>query len=195
MGYRVHSLSSIPVENGVDLYIFVINGDINEDLYGYLSKNFDRIAQNIGDSAVIAEGFDRRDWGHSICEAYLKNYDSPSDFGYEDYDAMYTALPAILITDCHPSCTGEYGHMLEDGEALRLLVPLRYAKSEFGDLDSFFRSLEQFTRDRNEDFLNKFASPDFFEKVKEQSDLLVLQPNIFGIGVNINNFLKRIGKN
>ena len=192
MGYRVHSLSSLPFEDDVDLYILVINGALTEDIYGYLRKNFDRIAQNIGDRAVIAEGFNREGWGEQVIDAYLKDYSTPSGTTFATYRDLYKFLPALLITDYHPKRV--YRKEIRDHNALRLFIPLRDAKASYGDLDFFFRSLEDFTQNRSADFIANFETPGFLAQASQHHDVLMLQPNFFGIGININAFLDKVGR-
>ena len=126
MGYMLNSLGNLPVDDEVRFYVFVINGQWQEPLYGMIEKNFSSIARSIGKHAVIAKGLNPTEWYGEIAETYLGK-----DHG--DYAPL---LPALLITNTHPASTSE--------QSMRLLIPLRDVESRFGGWPQFFSSLSDF---------------------------------------------------
>lgn len=172
MGYQLTSLGNLPIQPEIDLYIFVIDGNWRGGRIEILESNFAEIAQSIGPNAVIAKGFQESLWSDELCQKYLG----------KEYSSMMPHLPALLITNDHPEDLRE--------ESLRLLIPLALAEEEFGDLEGFFRDLTRFAKDRETDFLERFR--DQRDWVAEGNTLLELKPNFFGIGINLNEFIRRI---
>lgn len=172
MGYQLTSLGNLPVERDITLYIFIINGNWQGGRYELLERNFSEIAKSIGPNAIIAKGFDEVLWSQELCEKYLG----------KDYNTVFNLLPALLLSDQHPD------NLTED--SLRLLIPLKDAEDKFGDLESFFRGLARFAHDHDTSFLAKFK--DQRDWVREGNRIIDLRPNLFGIGVNLNEFIRRI---
>src|SRR5262245_4418343 len=93
MGYLLNELANLPVDENIHFYIFVINGQYREPLYGMMQENFANLAKSIGSSAVIAMGTDPQGFSSDVATAY---------FG--DNDCSYLELlPAMVITNAHPS--------------------------------------------------------------------------------------------
>lgn len=172
MGYQLTSLGNLPIEEDVTLYIFVINGNWLGGRYDVLEQNFSEIARAIGPNAVIAKGFEESLWSEELCQKYLGR----------DYSELFDLLPALLLAEDHPET-------LEEG-SLRLLISLKNAEDEFGDLESFFRALTRFARDRDATFLDRFK--DQRDWLQEGNSIIDLKPNFFGIGVNLNEFIRKI---
>lgn len=172
MGYQLTSLGNLPVQPDIDLYIFVVDGNWRGGRFEILEDNFSEIARAIGPKAIIAKGFKESLWSEELCRRYLG----------KEYDAILPHLPALLITNAHPA-------KLTD-ESLRLLIPLGQGEEEFGDLESFFRGLSRFAEKRDPQFLRRFE--DQRDWIKEGNKIIDLKPNFFGIGVNLNEFIRRI---
>lgn len=171
MGYQLTSLGNLPVEPDIDLYIFVIDGNWRGGRFEILQSNFSEIARGIGPTAIIAKGFEEPLWSKELCTHYLG----------KKYRAIFPHLPALLLTDVHPENLTE--------ESLRLLIPLGRAEEEFGDLETFFRALTRFATTKNPDFLERFR--DQKDWIAEGNEVIELKPNFFGIGVNLNEFIRR----
>ncbi len=57
MGYALSSDANLPVEEDVNLYIFMLGSPgWHGDLYEIVERNFDNIAREIGPNAVIVKG-------------------------------------------------------------------------------------------------------------------------------------------
>lgn len=171
MGYMLNSLGNLPVDEDINLYIFVVNGGWRGGLYDVIEQNFSSIAQRIGANAVIAKGFDSEVWSSQIAQKY---------FG-EHHSELFEALPALFLTDAHPDNL--------NNESLRLIIPLRDVEQRFGDWDTFFRSLSNFTLEKNPEFLERFE--DSRDLITEGNRIIDLKPNIFGIGVNVNALIEK----
>jgi hypothetical protein len=88
MGYMIHSLASLPVQKGVTLYIFVINGQFRDRYFEALERCFPQIASEIGDESAIVRGLTDA-FTKDVCLHYLGK--RPQE--------MYDLLPALLVTD------------------------------------------------------------------------------------------------
>ena len=172
MGYMLSSLGNLQIDDNVELYIFVVNGGWHGGLYDSIEKNFAQLARSIGPAAVIAKGFEEGLWSQEICQKYLG----------KDYQSLFDFLPALLLTDTHPD-------MLRD-ESLRLLIPLREAQDEFGDIEAFFRALSRFATTKDPEFIDRFKEQKDF--IDEGLRIVDLKPNFMGIGVNLNALIERV---
>jgi len=173
MGYLLSSLAQLPVGDNVDLYIFVINGGWRGGSHQIIEENFAKLASEIGPRAVIAKGFNQS-WTRDIARKYLG----------KDHKELFGLLPALLITDAHPD-------QLTD-EGMRLLIPLKVVEAKFGNFDTFFDSLTKFAREKDSSFLAHFHKKE--ESRKLAWNMLELKPNIWGIGININEILDRFSR-
>jgi len=172
MGYQLTSLGNLPIEENVTLYIFIINGRWQGGRYEILERNFSEIARTIGPDAVIAKGFEEPLWSEELCQKYLG----------KEYRSVMPLLPALLLSEDHPE-------NLRD-DSMRLLIPLKDAEDEFGDLESFFRALSDYAINRSPEFLSKFK--DHGDWIDEGNQIIELKPNFFGIGINLNEFIRKI---
>jgi hypothetical protein len=173
MGYMLSSLAQLPIDDEVDLYIFVINGGWRGGSHEIIEQNFSKLAEEIGPRAVIAKGFNKS-WSSDVSRKYLG----------KDHSELFGLLPALLITDTHPD-------QLTD-QSMRLLIPLKDANAKFGNFDTFFDSLTKFAREKDTDFLEHFHEKE--ESEKSAWNMLELKPNIWGIGININEILERFSR-
>jgi hypothetical protein len=182
MGYKISSLRSLPVIPGIDLYVFVLGqhnwaGGYSE----VIEENFSKLAKHLGERGAIVSGHDgvklSRELTHELSEAALNNKT------IHDFIAKGESLGlSILLIGAHPS------HLTE--KDLFLLAPIEQIEQNFGSLDQFFSDLSEFSVNRGTSFLEKFE-----EKEQEKdaiTDFLELKPNMFGMGININEIIRRL---
>lgn len=170
MGYLLNSLANLPVDEDVNFYIFVINGQWQEPLYEMMERNFSQVAKSIGNNAVIAKGLDPKGFCGEVEEKY---------FGSEAA-RLFPLLPALLITDAHPDEI--------DDESLRLIVPLKEAEERFGGWPQFFSQLSDFVQHRDDEFVKRFSK---LEDAFDAADRLIeFKPGIFGVSLNVNEIYR-----
>lgn len=166
MGYQLSGLSSLPIDDDVNLYIFVLGDGFQSAEYHAVQENFAPIASQIGEHAVLAQGFDIKKWTGELKSKYLGK-------------GAWGMLPALLLTDTHPDRLRP--------DSLRMVIPLNTAVEKYGSLTAFFAALTAFARGERPDFLKDFAENKFLDAVKHANDVIVLQPNVMGFGINLNN--------
>ena len=106
MGYALSNLGNLPIQDEINLYIFVVGTSWKGETYEAIENNFMELAKRIGPNAVIAKGFEPETWSSQVCERYLG----------KNVETMYDVFPALLLTDSHPE------HLTQ--HSMRLLVPL-----------------------------------------------------------------------
>lgn len=174
MGYALISVAELPLEEDVNMYIFVLaDGSWYGDLSEIVNKNFDEMARSIGSKAIIVKGLVANYFPEEVRRRY---------FGDAQKFFWSGGVPALLITDAHPDTLRP--------ESLRLFVPLVKVKDLFGSFDAFFDSLAAFARRENDEFLEKFEDANSF--LDESLKVLHLKPNVFGFGLNISAFVELI---
>lgn len=173
MGYLLKKLGNLPIQDNVNIYIFAIGGSWNGGLIDIINNNYEAIAYAIGEDAILVRGFDEELFGEEVAQKY---------FGISTRnDDIWKLLPSILITDSHPD-------RLAEG-SLRILFPLDRIKKNFPSVDQFLSQLVAFARDGDKEFPNSIKEINsLFEAANE---VVSLQPNFFGIGLNLNNLINR----
>jgi hypothetical protein len=172
MGYTVNKLTNLPLDDEVDFYIFVINGEFDDPLYAMIEKNFKAIARSIGDNAVIVQGTDPVNFTSEVQRTYLGKHS----------EQVFRLLPALVITDTHPEEISD--------DSLRLIVPLSRAEETAGGWPQFFKLLSQLARKENSEFLNRFPNvEDVWDKIGKY---IKFEPQFFGVRLEGNEVIKRL---
>lgn len=173
MGYLLKTLGNLPVQDNVNIYIFAIGGSWDGGLIDVINKNYLKIADAIGEDAIIVKGFNEEFFGEEVAQKYL-------GFSTRD-DRIWKLLPSILITDSHPD------HLTD--ESLRILFPLNKIEANFASVDQFLSQLVAFARNGDEEFLRNIKETNSLLEVA--NEVVSLQPNFFGVGLNLNNLIDR----
>lgn len=176
MGYALNELANLPVDENVHFYIFVVNGQYREPLYEMLQQNFVEIARSIGSNAVIAIGTDPNSFTTQVARKYLGKGNSDNSF--------IQILPALIITNAHPEKLTR--------DSVRLVVPLRDAKSRFGGWAQFFALLSSYVRGESDDFVKRFDAKE--NLIDAANKVVNLKPGMFGISLNVNELIERWNK-
>lgn len=167
MGYSLSTLAKLPLEKGNEFYVFIIGGNANwkGGLLQTINENFDILAKEIGQNAIIAKGLNPREWTIEISEKYFS--------GIPNIDNLF---PGILITNSHPD-------MFNDA-SIRILISLKQVESNYANTEQFFNLLTDFISRRNDKFLEfARANINWLDQINKSVEL---KPNIIGIGVNLN---------
>lgn len=173
MGYVLNKLVNLPIDENVNFYIFLVNGQFRDPVYEIVERNFMEIARSIGDHAVIAVGTDKQNFTTSVARKYLGEGNSDNSFT--------SLLPALLITNAHPEQLRK--------DSMRLVVPLRDAEPRFGSWQHFFTLLAQFARGESDEFVRQFEEKE--DLLDAANKIVNLKPGVFGIGLNLNAVIDR----
>lgn len=193
MGLHVHTLGDISNTkiNDRDYFIYLLDYGWKEPLSEVLMKNFDKMAiESAQNSAVTITG----PVGHFANDVFSWHHINKID-GEE-------VLPAILITNKHPN----YFYKLESnfsmeslyeqdesGEMKLILIPLKDHCQSNTDVVNLIQKVFENIKAKKE--LNDFSILKELKKNNVHSnqyfDTLILQPNFFGMGLNLNNVISK----
>jgi hypothetical protein len=166
MGYKLNALGNLPVDGTVNSYIFVLKSDFSDDLTDMIEKNFDNIAREIGDDAIIAQGLNEKRWLDEVGPKYLG----------QDWLLYTSLLPALLITDSHPD------DVTEDSE--RIFIPLVEVSKQFLTWTAFFQMLVKYVRHEPNDLAARLQKgADAFDVL---NGIFKINPGFLGISIDFN---------
>jgi hypothetical protein len=188
MGLHVHSLTNIPKSKNRDYLIYLLEYGWHEPLGQALRENFDKMAARAANSrSVVIKGTEISHFENEVFSWHHINNEHGEDI-----------LPAILITNAHPS------YFFESGLGLRQRRGL-YRESDDGDIKLILIPLKRFCKTTTEVvsliermFIDIEAHRDLseFKIAKEVKkgvgcaivDSIILEPNISGVGFSFKKF-------
>jgi len=188
MGLKIHSLGELPIEAIRGYYVYLLDYGWHEPLGKALKDNFDKMSEMASkNDAVVMKGTDGCEFEDEVLSWHQIN-GLPSE----------EILPAILITNAHPrqfqSGTFRVNPQRQIVTENLILIPLRRVCNSTTEVAVLINKLFM-------DIQQKKALPDFdiakqIKKGKGRSlvEALILQPNLYGVGVDlhkIRDFLKR----
>ena len=194
MGLHVYSLNNIPKSENRDYLIYLLDYGWHEPLARSINENFDKMVSIAAKNrAVVIKGTELAHFENEVFSWHKINNEKGDDI-----------LPAILITNAHPSYYRESNYSYRENRGL-------YKESIVGDLKLILIPLKKFCTNTTEVisliegvFLDIEAKKDLsnFRVAKEIKrgigsaivDSIILEPNISGIGFSFNkliNYLRR----
>lgn len=184
MGLYVHSLNNIPKSENRDYLIYLLDYGWHEPLAEALNSNFFRMAGVAAQNrAVVIKGTVLAHFENEVFSWHRINNERGEDI-----------LPAVLITNAHPSYFMEHNHEYSrknglyresiDGELKLILIPLKKFCLNTTEVVSLIEKL--FTdieagKDLSEFKIAKEAQKGIGSAIV---DALILEPNISGVGLN-----------
>lgn len=194
MGLHVHSLENIPNTKNRDYFIYLLDFGWYEPLSEALNRNFDEMVKKAAvNRAVVIKGTELAHFENEVFSYHSINNEKGTEI-----------LPAILITNTHPSyflenkgnyikSKGLYRETVKDDMKL-ILIPLkRFCKStiEVSSLiEKLFLDIEEGLELSN----FKIAKEIKREKGLNFIDSLILEPNVIGVGINFNKIIDYFNK-
>ncbi len=195
MGLHVHSLNNIPKSENRDYLIYLLEYGWHEPLGEALSKNFNQMAAKAAKSrSVVIRGTELAHFENEVFSWHQINNERDEEI-----------LPAILITNAHPSYfrDNNFGtgirkglYREDDSSNLKLiLIPLKKFCSSTTEVIALIEKL----------FIDIEAEKDLsaFQIAKEVkkgigsalADAIIFEPNISGVGFSFkklgNYFMSR----
>jgi hypothetical protein len=193
MGLHVHSLTNIPKSEYRDYLIYLLEYVWHEPLGQALNDNFDKMAARAANSrSVVIKGTEIAHFENEVFSWHHINNEQGDDI-----------LPAILITNAHPSYFFESTFSFRQKRGL-------YRESDSGDIKLILVPLKRFCRTTTEvvSLIEKLFSDieaqrdlSEFKIAKEAKkgvgsaivDSIILEPNFSGVGFSfkkLGNYLR-----
>ena len=189
MGLKISTLAAIPENVTRSYYLYILDYyNWNEPIGNTLRDNFDKIADFAAkNDSVVIQGIKESHFYSELMSWESVNGIDPSEL-----------LPALMITTIHPKYFLDGNDKQIKGEPIPedKLIFIKIAdvcKSPF----DVIKLLEKIFRDISE----KKEIKDF--KIKKElkggigkilNDMIILEPNVAGIGVNINQLFRFLNK-
>ena len=188
MGLFIHSLGELPFEAERDYYVYILDYGWHEPLGEALRRNFTEMARQASrHDAVVLQGTVGSHFEDEVLSWHHINGEPADEF-----------LPAILVSARHPRQFRDASLTPEgrpDPSAYPLiLIPLRSACKSTSEVVELIRKIFR-------DIADKKPIPDF-EVATEMKpgmgsalvDAVVLRPSVFGVGVDLKEILRLLGK-
>jgi hypothetical protein len=194
MGLYVHSLSNIPKSENRDYLIYLLEYGWHEPLGEALNSNFFKMAGVAAQNrAVVIKGTEVAHFENEIFSWHQINNERGEEI-----------LPAVLITNAHPSYflendrgyrrgSGLYRESV-DGDLKLILIPLKKFCSSTSEVVSLIEKLFadiQAGKDLSDFRIAKEAQKGIGSAIV---DALILEPNISGVGFSFRKFARYFSK-
>jgi len=179
MGLMIHSLGELPANVERAYYVYLLDYGWDEPLGEILNRNFGKMAEKASrQNAVVLRG---------VVGAHFE--DEVLSWHHINGQPSEEILPAILITTRNPhEFRKKYTRDMSKSKIKdkMLLIPLRKLCKNTSDvvkvIDKLFQDIEK---------NKKLTDFDIAKELKKGHngalvDALILQPNISGIGINLN---------
>lgn len=189
MGLKIHTLAEIPENVFKSYYLYILDYyNWDEPIGNVLRDSFDRIAEFASkNDSIVIQGIKESHFYSELMSWEAVNGIEPAEL-----------LPALMITTLHPK-------YFLDGDNKQLIgEPIPEDKFIFLEIGKICNSPQDVFKLLEKVFIdiqNKKEINDF--KVKKElkggigkilNDTIILEPNIGGIGVNLNNLFKFLKK-
>ncbi|OQA19250.1 MAG: hypothetical protein BWY63_01780 [Chloroflexi bacterium ADurb.Bin360] len=186
MGLMIHTLGELPANAERGYYIYLLDYGWKEPLANALQENFHNMADMASrHDAVVIRGLVGSHFDDEVLSWHHVN-GQPGD----------EILPAILITTRHPRDFHAYDwsdrKATKEYEDRMLLIPLRKACTTSTEVVNLVNKI--FSDIKDQKALRDFTVTQEMKRGQRGAvvDALILEPNIGGVGINLNyiiNFL------
>lgn len=181
MGLMIHSLAKLPLNAERDYYIYLLDYGWSEPIADTLRINFQKMARLASEThSVVMMGLEGSHFNDDVLSWHEVNGQPGKKL-----------LPAILITTRHP-------HLFKEDQLSKnttqkdiysdrlLLIPLQKVCREPRDVVTLIERLFQDIKEKKT--LSNFQIVREMKKGERGAlvDALLLEPNIAGIGINLN---------
>lgn len=183
MGLYVKTLANIPDTHYRKYYIYLLDYGWKEPLSKVLDENYDKMVAMAADNdAVVIRGTQPVHFEDEVLSWHNVNG--------EDAEEL---LPAILLTNRHPAAFHESfgnGHLPIEADMKMVLIPLRlFCKSSTDVVALIDRLFKDIKAEKDlDDF--RIAKEIRRGTGRALADAIILEPNIAGIGLNINRLFE-----
>lgn len=185
MGLKIHSLAEIPENVSKSYYLYILDyHNWNEPIGNTLRENFDKIAEFAAkNDSVVIQGLDG-----SLIYTELMSWRAVNGIDPKEL------LPALMITTLHPNYFLDKGNEQKGKEEipkdkfifLEIRKICQYPQDVVVLLEKIFYDIQE--KKAIQDFRVKKELKGGIGKIL--NDTIILEPNVGGIGININNLFK-----
>ncbi|MGE4670055.1 hypothetical protein [Yersinia enterocolitica] len=192
MGLHVHSLTNIPKSEDRDYLIYLLDYGWHEPLAEIINNNFNKIANIAANNrTIIIKGTELAHFENEVFSWHQINNERGDNI-----------LPAILITNAHPSYFKENNHGYrkatglykesKEGDLKLILIPLKKICQTSTEVISLIENI--FSDIKLEKYLSNFSVAKELKKGIGSAivDAIILEPNISGIGFSFNKLISFI---
>jgi len=189
MGLKVTTISRLPLDTGRDYFVYFLDYGWSDPFSDALYANFDRLAKGLaGNRGVVLAGLDRQEFADEVLSWHRVNGEPTEGL-----------LPAILISGCQPA---EFAAGNEHGGTWRrvesgvrkyqgaILVPLREVCETAEEVPLVISRILSSIQDRQE--IDGFELGRISAGRHDGAEMIILQPNFQGIGVNLKEVWRRV---
>ena len=190
MGLMVHSLDNIPENAKRDYFIYLLDYGWNEPIGDTLRNGFDKMAHESAiNKAVIIKGTVGAHFHNEVFSWHQINGMSGDDM-----------LPALLISNMHPSYFRDHAHGDEWGKELLnqsetdgmklILIPFRKFCRTSTEVVELIQRVFSDIKDQKD--ISDFAIAKEMKKGKSKAvvDALILEPNFAGVGIDLKKLIR-----
>jgi hypothetical protein len=184
MGLMIHSLGELPANAKRSYYVYLLDFGWHEPLGQALEQNFGQMADSASKSdAVVIKGTPGSHFADEVLSWHGVNGIPAAEI-----------LPAILITSRHPDTFRRQGSDHDRYSHPLVLIPLRESCSSTSDVAALigriFRDIQEGTE------LSEFAVAKEQQRRRDGTlaDALILKPACKGVGVDLKELKKFLGK-
>jgi hypothetical protein len=184
MGLMLHSLAELPITAERSYYIYLLDFGWAEPIVKTLKENFEKMAiLSSQTNSIVMMGLEGSHFNDDVLSWHNIN-GLPGE----------EILPALLVTTLHPhffkiNSETNYTILQEDYSDKLLIIPLRKICKEPKDVVVLIEKLFRDIADKKT--LGNFQVVKEMKKGKKGAlaDALLLEPNIGGLGLNLNKII------
>lgn len=189
MGLKISTIAAIPENVERSYYLYILDYyNWDEPISKTLRDSFDRIAKFAAENdSLVIQGIQESHFYSELMSWESINGIDPNDL-----------LPALMITSIHPKYflngDGKQNHREKVPEDKIVFIEIGKICDTPQDVLRLIEKILKDVKDKKkiEDFQIKKELKSNVGKVL--NDTIILEPNIAGIGININNIFKYLGK-
>ncbi|MFW0714434.1 hypothetical protein [Pedobacter sp. N23S346] len=189
MGLKIHSLAEIPDSVSKSYYLYILDYyNWDESIGNTLRNSFDKLAEfATKNDSVVIQGISESHFYSELMSWKSINGIDPKDL-----------LPALMITTIHPKYFNDRDNREIEGESI---PEDKIVFLEIGKICKSPQDVIKLLEKVFKDIQDKKEIRDFQVKKELKSgigkilnDTIILEPNIAGVGVNINNLFRFLRK-
>lgn len=192
MGYRVSGLAHVPT-NPDDWHLYVA-GTFTDDEDAWLNNNFNQLAKDIGAKGIIVAGHDADAFTDTVIKFFEKYRTKPTESEPLENQLYQMAFAVVSKGDLLSTRRPAYFVPLSLGEApiadasrfMSAMISKIVNSIAADDVPALMKKLGA------TEYKLKDGSNAFLATLRHLNEVLLLEPNVIGIGVNLNRAIEKL---